>query len=369
MPSSHHYDFILVGGGLVGACLAEELAAGGASVLVADSGAEPGHATARAAGVAVPSVRYAGDEFYDWLVTAREALAEDIARLEPGHGPFSVARPIVRLLGADDLQALPGGPGDPAAGQPLDDGALDALAPGIRLPAGRRPFLMEDGLLVNGQAYLRAVCAAAASAGAHWHQDVTVGAVEEDGDGMLARYTDGSTVRAGRVVLTAGAWTGRLAWEVPVTPQRGQLAVLGSAAGLDCILSGRLYLSPLPGGGLVVGATEENAGFTDHCTAGSAAGLLAYAVRTLPALADAAVTELRAGLRPHSRTGRPVVGRVPGHQRLYAAAGHAGHGLISSRLTGRGLAAGLLRGDWDQLPERFCPRRAQAAAGPVPAGR
>ena len=369
MPSSHRYDFVLVGGGLVGACLAEELAAGGASVQVADSGAEPGHATARAAGVAVPSLRYAGSEFYDWLVTARRALEADILRLEPAHGPFSVARPIVRLLGEEDLQALAGAQDAPVLGRPLTDTDLDRLAPGVRIPPGRRPFMLEDGLLVNGRAYLHAVHAAAVSAGVQWRQDASVSAVEEDGPGMLVRCADGSAAHAGRVVLTAGAWTGRLAPQVPVVPQRGQLAVLGSAEGLNCILSGRLYLSPLPAGGLVVGATEENAGFTDRCTAGSAAGLLAYAVRTMPGLADAEVTELRAGLRPQSRTGRPLVGRVPGHQRLFVAAGHAGHGLISSRLTAQGLAAGLLHGDWDQLPESFCPTRAQPATSTMAAGK
>ncbi len=367
MSASQRHDFILVGGGLVGACLAEELAASGASVLVADAGAEPGHATARAAGVAVPSLRYAGGEFYQWLVSARQALRDDIARLEPRHGPFSLARPVVRLLGQADLQALPHGADHSAVGRPLADTDLAALAPGARLPAGRRPFLAEDGLLVNGAAYLRAVRAAAIAAGTRWCQGATVYAAEDDGQGMLIRYVNGTSAAADRVVLTAGAWTGLLAPQLPVTPQRGQLAVLGSAAGLDCILSGRLYLSPLPGGGLVAGATEEDAGFNENCTAGSVAGLLAYAVRTIPGLAAAEVTELRAGLRPLSGTGFPLVGRVPGRRRLFAAAGHAGHGLMSARLTARGLAAGLLRGDWDQLPGQFCPAGATTAAA-VPAG-
>jgi glycine oxidase len=368
MSTSQRYDFILVGGGLVGACLAEELAVGGASVLVADAGPEPGHATARAAGIAVPSLRYAGGEFYQWLVGARQALRDDIARLEPRHGPFSLARPVVRLLGEADLQAVPHGADHPAAGRPLAGTELASLAPGARLPVGRRPFLAEDGLLVNGKAYLHAVREAAIAAGTRWRQGATVHAAEDDGQGMLIRYTDGTTANADRVVLTAGAWTGLLAPQLPVTPQRGQLAVLSSAAGLDCILSGRLYLSPLPGGGLVAGATEENAGFSDHCTAGSVAGLLAYAVAAIPALAAAEVTELRSGLRPVSGTGFPLAGRVPGRRRLFTAAGHAGHGLMSGRLTARGLAAGLLRSDWDQLPEQFCPAEAATAAAAVAAG-
>ncbi|MEV7978481.1 FAD-dependent oxidoreductase [Streptomyces sp. NPDC086519] len=365
MPSSPLYDVVLVGGGLVGACLAEELATGGATVLVLDAGGEPGHATTQAAGVAVPSLRHLGDEeFHRWLVDAQGALRDDIRRLEPGHGPFSLARPMVRLLTDDDVRALPEASGNAALGQALTSAELDALAPGVRVPAGRRPFMAEDGLLVNGGSYLRAVRAAALAAGAGWRQETTVSAVEEEVSGLRVRAADGFAARADRVVLTAGAWTGQLA-PLPIGPQRGQLAVLEADAELGCILSGRLYMAPLPDGRIVVGATEEQAGFADHCTAGTAAGLLAYAVRTLPDLSEAVVSELRAGLRPLSGTGRPLVGRVPGRSRLYVAAGHAGHGLISSRLTARGLAAGLLRCDWEELPERFCPNAELSAGMPA----
>jgi glycine oxidase len=78
----------------------------------------------------------------------------------------------------------------------------------------------------------------------------------------------------------------------------------------------------------------------------------------MPELADAAVRVTRAGLRPVSATGRPLIGKVPGRQRLFVAAGHGGHGLISARLTGRGMAAGLVHGDWEQVPRQMCPSEA-----------
>ncbi|MGW5349833.1 NAD(P)/FAD-dependent oxidoreductase [Streptomyces sp. NPDC004031] len=366
---SERYDVLVVGGGLVGACLAEELAAGGAGVLVLDAGPAPGHATARAAGVAVPPLRYAADPaFYGWLSAADETLRADARRLgEAGHAPFAVARPLLRLLRPQDLDAYAAHGADRPLGTPVTDEEAAGLLPGARLPADRRAVRTE-GLMVDGPGYLRAACAEALRAGARWWQGAEVTEVAEAGTGAAAgpvtvRCADGRRAEADRVVLAAGAWTGRLSGgRAPIRPQRGQLAVLDGPEPLRCIVSSRMYLAPLPGGGAVAGATEEDAGFALSCTAAGIAQVLAFAVRTLPALGAATLRETRAGLRPVSGTGRPVVGLLPGSRRTYVASGHAGHGLLTARHTARGAAAGLLHRNWDALPEAFCPTEGKSCA-------
>ncbi|GAA2906193.1 glycine oxidase ThiO [Streptosporangium fragile] len=353
------YDFALVGGGIVGACLAEELAGAGASVTVLDAGAEPGHATNRAAGVAVPSLRYLADpELYGWLQWGRGRLAADIDRLEPAHAPFSVPSPILRALRTVDVEAVAAHLDAPGHGEWIEVEKLASVAPGLRLPADRHYLFDRAGLMVDGRRYLAAVHHNCLAAGVRWRQGVTVAAA----DGGELRTSAGA-VHADRVVVTAGAWSAAagLAGGAPVYPQRGQLAVLRTGADLTCILSSAFYLAPGVNGGVVVGATEEDAGFDDRCTVAGISRLLRFAATAMPELADASPVELRAGLRPASRTGRPLVGRVPGHDRLYLAAGHAGHGLLSARGTAEGLAAGLVRDDWDALPESFCPSRALEA--------
>ncbi|HEY6797964.1 MAG TPA: FAD-dependent oxidoreductase [Kineosporiaceae bacterium] len=364
MSTSTRCEYVVVGGGLLGACLAEELAGQGREVLVLDAGSHPGHATGVAAGVAVPSLRYAKDEaFHGWLARAGATLEADIARLEPQHGAFSLTRPVLRLLRAADLAALPG---CAAIGEPATSADLDTLVPGLVLRPDEQPWLMPGGLSVDGPAYLRAVRSSAIAAGTLWWQQRQVTGLHEREDGVGVYCADGTSIDADRVVVTAGAWTGKLTG-VPVTPQRGQLVLLRApAVQLRCIVSSRLYLAPTPDGGLLAGATEERAGFDDRTTAGSVAGILGFAMRALPQLADATVVAARAGLRPVSATGRPLVGRVPGRSRVYVASGHAGHGLVSARATAQGAASGLLHGAWHTLPEEFCPGRGAAAApGPV----
>jgi glycine oxidase len=205
-----------------------------------------------------------------------------------------------------------------------------------------------------------------------WWQDRQVVGFEEGPAGVGVRLREPGTPGAGptsvtadRVVVTAGAWTGLLTG-LPIRPQRGQLVLLDApTVRLESIVSGRLYVAPLPAGGLLVGATEEEAGFDDRTTAGGVAGVLAHGLRMFPELAAATVVAPRSGLRPVSGSGRPLVGRVPGRQRVYVAAGHGGYGLISARETARGAAAGLALGDWDRLPEDFCPAVVVAASDRV----
>lgn len=355
---SEVFDFIVVGGGLVGACLAEELRTGGATVLVLDAGPEPGQATRQAAGVAAPPLRYADDrELFDWMLAAEAALRSDAERLtRSGSEPFTVARPLLRLL------------------RPQDTGAFQALVerglplgtvltpeesaerwPRLRLDDGRC-VARAEAVMVDGAAYLSAVRAAALASGARWWQDARVTSVQETTDRVLLECADGRGAVGDRVVLAVGAWTGELSeGRLPVTPQRGQLALLSASEPLADIVSSRFYLAPLPSGHIVAGATEENAGFDMACTASGIAQVLAFAVRTVPGLAGAALVETRAGLRPVSDTGRPLVGRIPGRSRMYAATGHAGYGLLSARHTAHGMAAGLLHKDWERLPYDFCP--------------
>ncbi|WP_079184875.1 NAD(P)/FAD-dependent oxidoreductase [Streptomyces uncialis] len=356
------YDYLLVGGGIVGACLAEELAGTGASVAVLDAGTEAGRATRQAAGVAVPSLRYLGrPELYRWLCEGRARLDEDIRRLEPEHGPFSVARPILRALRASDAEAHAGRLDLLADAKWVGAEDLPGVAPGMKLPAERRYLLDPGGLMVDGARYLAAVRARCDAAGVSWHQDTEVRALTEH-TGYAVAATSRGSFRADRVVVTAGAWSGGpLAPSLPVFPQRGQLVVLKPAAEVPLIFSSAFYLAPGVDGGVIVGATEEDAGFDESMTAAGVARLLMFAVSAVPGLSGATPCELRAGLRPATRGGEPLLGRIPDRSRTYVAAGHAGHGLLSARLSARGMSAGLVRDAWEEIPESMCPAVALAA--------
>ncbi|HEX6985762.1 MAG TPA: FAD-dependent oxidoreductase, partial [Planctomycetaceae bacterium] len=98
---------------------------------------------------------------------------------------------------------------------------------------------------------------------------------------------------------------------------------------------GPRYLVPRPDGRVLVGATEEEAGFEKRNTAAAVGDLLAMAVELCPALGGATVERTWAGLRPGSPDGLPYLGRVPDFENLFVAAGHFRSGLQMSPGTAR----------------------------------
>jgi glycine oxidase len=113
----------------------------------------------------------------------------------------------------------------------------------------------------------------------------------------------------------------------------------------------------------VIGATTAENGFDTDVTVGGVRDLLRDAERILPGIAEYALTETAAGLRPGSRDNLPLIGRT-GPDGLVAATGHGRNGMLLVPVTAAAVAA-VLRGDDVPEPVRAAdPRRfAPAAAG------
>ena len=121
-----------------------------------------------------------------------------------------------------------------------------------------------------------------------------------------------------------------------IHPVRGQIALLNTRVALiqRILLHGARYLVPRPDGRVLVGATEEDAGFDKRTTATAVRDLLGLAFELVPELANAHLERCWAGLRPGSPDGLPFLGAVPGCDNLFVAAGHFRAGLQLSPATG-----------------------------------
>jgi len=155
------------------------------------------------------------------------------------------------------------------------------------------------------------------------------------------------------VILAAGAHSGALHPRLHrmIRPVKGEILRLRGRPGalappsrtIRAIVGGRqCYLVPRDGGRLVLGATRSEVGFDTDVTAGAVRELLTDAERVLPAVAEYAVEEAVAGLRPASPDNLPVIGELePG---VLAATGHYRHGILLAPLTAEVVLA-LLRGE------------------------
>jgi glycine oxidase len=109
-------------------------------------------------------------------------------------------------------------------------------------------------------------------------------------------------------------------------------------SGADKILSHIInvdsrYLVPRTDGRVLVGSTEEEAGFEKVTTNEGIKGLLAFANKLAPELLTLSVEMCWAGLRPATRDGLPYLGGVPGVDNAFVAAGHFRSGLWLSPAT------------------------------------
>jgi glycine oxidase len=149
--------------------------------------------------------------------------------------------------------------------------------------------------------------------------------------------------------MAAGAWSGLLLGglgvHAPTPPSKGQIVLLKQEGPFlrRIVEHGKNYLVPRQDGRVLVGATEEDAGFDTRSTASAVRDLLNEAIWLCPALATAEVEASWAGLRPGSVDTRPYIGPAPGYRNLIVATGHKRAGLQLSPATAE-LVADLVLG-------------------------
>jgi glycine/D-amino acid oxidase-like deaminating enzyme len=90
--------------------------------------------------------------------------------------------------------------------------------------------------------------------------------------------------------------------------------------------------------------------------------LLPRGARFVPGLRTAGIEELRVCARPQSVDGRPLVGRVSGHENLFIAAGHGPWGISTGPATAA-LVADLILGRDPTIPAELDPGRFPLSVG------
>jgi glycine oxidase len=209
--------------------------------------------------------------------------------------------------------------------QPLSDARQrePALAPGL----GAATFLPELAQLRNPR-HIKALTLACAGLKVDLRPHCPAREWLTQGTRVEGVRCDQETFEAGTFVVATGAWTdsllATLGCHLDIQPVRGQIALLTTPAPLirHVLLWGGRYLVPRQDGRVLVGSTEEHAGYDKRTTACAQQELLALACRLVPGLAQAEVERCWAGLRPGSPDGLPYIGLVPGHENLLVAAGH-----------------------------------------------
>jgi glycine/D-amino acid oxidase-like deaminating enzyme len=169
--------------------------------------------------------------------------------------------------------------------------------------------------------------------------------------------------QAGVTVITSGAWTPEvtraLGWTPPIKPLRGQLLATPPVGPTlrHTVLGPSFYYWQLAEGHVAGGGTVEDIGFTAGTNPADLAAIRTEMNRLFPSLASVPTACAWSGFRPYCQDLKPVIGRVPGHDRVYVAAGHFKKGIMLAPVTGKILADLITTGRTDLPIAPFDPAR------------
>jgi glycine oxidase len=345
-------DVVVVGGGVVGVACAWHLARAGRGVRLIERGERGGEAWRASAGLLTPQVDApADDPLFDLGIAGREFYRENAPGLQERTGiDIGFAETgVLEVAGTEaEVEEIKGRVawqrqhGHQA--EWLDPEEIGREWPWIGKNLGGH-LAPHDGA-VNPVPLVEALRADAVHAGARMVSDTVVSLTRSNGKvtGVQGREWH----PADHVILSAGAWTGRignLPRPISVEPVRGQLVAFPWPAGArPGMVFGFGGYALHRAGEAIIGSTIEHAGFSSEVTEEGMATNRTRAEALIPGLRN--VREIRgwAGLRPGTPDGLPIVGREPELEGLWYATGHGRKGVLLAGVTGR-LICDLLTGE------------------------
>jgi glycine oxidase len=357
----------IVGAGVAGLGTAWRLAQAGAQVTLFDSGAVPSHggaATWASAGMLCARLEMEGaaPSLAAFATSARAAwpaFAAEIERLG-GVSPGYV-----------ECGALVVGSGH-AAGDgvvKLDGAAARRIEPGLAPEIETALWAADEGRADPrwlAFALLRAVQAAGVAIAVR----TRVNRVIEAGGRVTGVLTAEGAQAFDHVVLSAGAWSGGLLKVSnlpgpPIRPVKGQMLSLEGAPRAmplkRLVWAEGAYIVPHSDGRIVIGATQEEAGFDGSLDEAALESLRWCAVKAVPALARLKIAERFCGFRPATDDGLPVLGGV-GPEGLTLASGQFRNGILFAPLVADAAALHALEGRLPSIARPFAAARFAEAA-------
>ena len=355
-------DVAIVGGGVIGCAIAWQLTKNGVSCALVERGAFGRGASGATAGIVGPLWHIDPDDpdMFRLGMRSLELFPPWAAELaEAGVNPEFQQTGVLKLASSQDeveeLAAFYHWQSQlPLRVQWLQGHDVPQREPQASPEVQAAIFSPQEGC-VRGQRLCDSLAHAAGRLGAKLYENVEVTGLRHHGDRVTGVETTIGSIAAGQVVLAAGPWSGIGGrWtatggplDLPVRGVKGQRILLRLPGFLprSPVRNSAVYVVPRLGGNILVASTREEGRSDETVTAEGIATLVAGAVQSFPILGDAAFVGGRAGVRPATPDGRPIIGPAPGVEGLTIATGHDAVGIMLSPGTAEMVVQYLLDGN------------------------
>lgn len=337
----------IIGAGIIGLSIADELLRLGDEVTLFDPGRPGAEASSAAAGMLAPQLEAMGPgPLLDLCLRGRELYVEWQARLAQESaialdyrqsGALKLAFTPEELAALEDEVSWQRGIGLKAH--------LLSTAETLARESALNPALLgaahfPDEAQIDNRRVVDALAIVVDKRGGRLVKQAVEGLLEQQGR-ITGLRTAVDNCPFDAVVLSAGAWSGLVPGttglsEKAVFPVRGQLAALsGEGVTLSHLVVGAAgYLVARNNGRFIAGTTMERVGYDKAVTAEGLQKVCTAATTLCPALAAARIEETWSGLRPATADPGPILGPgpLPG---LFLATAHFRNGILLAPLTAR----------------------------------
>lgn len=378
MSDIHTSEVLIVGGGVIGLAIARAMRKRGAGrVTVVDRSAPGLEASRAAAGMLAPQAEAdSPDAFFRFCRESNELYSRFALELQDetgidieldDEGTLFLAfsdEDLVELEARRRWQSESG-----LRVEKLSTDETKELEPLVSRHTMGSLFFPDDRQVEN-RILVKALIRFAENNEVEVIADNGINMVEEVRGSAVAISDGGARFEAGTVIVAAGAWTSLIKGADPgagipeISPVRGQMIAFRTPRRQfrKVIYSHRGYLVPRRSGRLLAGSTTEHVGFSDRTTDEGVAAIRENAREISPGLAELEVADTWSGLRPCRPGGRPFIGRAPGCERIYAAAGHYRNGILLAPLTAEIVADSAINGVNSEYLDYFGTSPARAGA-------
>jgi len=344
------FDFIIIGGGIIGLLTAKELQQTGAKVAVIEKNS-PGQQASWAAGGILSPMR-------PWLYTPAVNAISRISELgyeqlstelhqRTGINPEWVKSGmlVINDEGIDDTQ--PWCQQNNLPNERLSCEQTNSRYPHLK-PTEQDALLRPDVATIRPHRLLAALEIDLADKGVTFFNGHEAQQFQINQSQISGIQTNHALLQAAEYIVCGGVWSPELLPDgLPkpdITAVKGQMICFPPVEIPDMcmIMEGDRYIIPRLDGRIIVGSTRENTGFDASTTQQAFDELSTFAKQLFPTLENMTADYHWAGLRPTSPDSIAYICRVEPYKNLSLNAGHYRNGIVTAPASARLMADILL---------------------------